>query len=91
MFRYKQGVPVSYNRQGYIYFVSRLFRELPERDQIRIRNLCLECAGPEYDRALLEFVTTNADATYIERKYHVSKSTLYRCVRAYYVRFPRKL
>ena len=30
MFRYKKSVPVSYERQGYIYFASRLYRELTE-------------------------------------------------------------
>lgn len=90
MFRYKSGIPVSYNRQGYIYFQSLLYKELTDQDQIRIRQLCRECAG-QYWRALLEFVTTDADATYIESRHHVSRSTLYRCVREYYVRFPRKL
>ena len=30
MFRYKKSIPVSYERQGYIYFSSLLYRELPE-------------------------------------------------------------
>ena len=33
MFRYKKSVPVSYERQGYIYFASRLYRELTEEQQ----------------------------------------------------------
>ena len=42
MFRYKRGVKADYNRQGYIYFTSRLYKDLPEEDQRVILNLCLE-------------------------------------------------
>jgi len=45
MFRYKSGIPVSYSRQGYIYFTSVLFKELSEWDQNRITQLCRECGG----------------------------------------------
>lgn len=36
MFRYKKSVPVSYERQGYIYFSSLLYREMPEKAQRKI-------------------------------------------------------
>ena len=62
MFRFKSGVKVDYNRQGYIYFTSRLYKDLPEEDQRVILNLCLEHGGESY-QALLEFVTTDATAT----------------------------
>ena len=65
MFRYKKSVPVSYERQGYIYFSSLLYREMPEKAQRKILNLCMECGGGDYYRALFEFVTTDANATYI--------------------------
>ena len=48
MFRFKKSVPVSYDRQGYIYFTSRLYEELPPRAQQVIVNLCLECGGEYY-------------------------------------------
>lgn len=90
MFRFKSGIRVSYNRQGYIYFASLLFGEMTAADQKKIRTLCLRCGG-EYGEALMEFVTTDADATYISRKYNISRETLHRCVRRYYERFPKKL
>ena len=86
MFRFKRSVPVSYDRQGYIYFVSRLFRDLPERQRREILRLCQECGG-EYSAALLEFVTTDATATEICMKHNMSRPTLERAVRRYYVRF----
>ena len=61
MFRYKKSVPVSYERQGYIYFSSLLYREMPEKAQRKILNLCMECGGGDYYRALFEFVTTEGD------------------------------
>lgn len=86
MFRYKRSVPVSYDRQGYIYFMSRLFRELPERQRGDILSLCRECGG-EYAEALLEFVTTDKTATEICMRHSISRSTLERVVRRYYMMF----
>lgn len=86
MFRFKRSVPVSYDRQGYIYFTSKLFRDLPQRQRREILDLCQECGG-EYSAALLEFVTTDANATEICLKHNISRSTLERVVRRYYVNF----
>lgn len=86
MFRYKRGAKVGYNRQGYIYFLSRLYRELSPTEQQKIRALCRESGGV-YERALFEFVTTDKSATAISMKYHISESTLYRMVRKYYEAF----
>lgn len=91
MFRYKKSVPVSYERQGYIYFSSLLYREMPERAQQKILNLCMECGGGEYYQALFEFVTTDASATHICMRYALSRSTLERLVRRYYESFPQRL
>lgn len=90
MFRFKSGVDVGYNRQGYIYFTSRLYKELSPEDQQAILNLCLEHGGPYY-QALFEFVTTDASATAITLKHSISRATLYRMVRKYYENFPEKL
>ena len=90
MWRYKKSIPVSYERQGYIYFTSLLYRDLPARAQQKILNLCLE-AGGEYYQALMEFVTTDAGATSICMRHHISPSTLERVVRRYYERFPQNL
>ena len=43
MFRYRPGLGVSYARQGYIYFASLLYRELPERRREKLRQLCRQC------------------------------------------------
>ncbi len=86
-FRFKSGADASYNKQGYIYFVSRRYNELPEDAQKEILNLCIRHGG-EYYRALFEYVTTDAGATAIAMRHFVSKSTLYRIVKAYYEGFP---
>lgn len=86
MFRYKRGIPVGYDLQGYIYFTSKLYRELPAEEQRRIEGICME-AGGEYYQALLEFVTGDAGATAVCAKHFLSQSTLERAVRRYYVLF----
>ena len=90
MFRYKRGVNVGYERQGYIYFISRLYRELAPKDKQTIRELCKTCGG-EYEAALFEFVTTDATATAIASKHYLGRRTLYRAVKRYYENFPEKL
>ncbi len=90
MFRYKRGIRVPYLRQGYIYFTSRLYEELPERDRARIDALCRRHGGRNW-MALRDYVTTDVSATEIEMRYFISRSTLYRIVRRYYEGFPRKL
>lgn len=87
MFRFKKSVPVSYERQGYIYFKSLCYKDLPRQDQHRLLNLCLE-AGGEYYQPLFEFVTSNEGATAICLRHHLSRSTLERAVRKYYAEFP---
>ena len=90
MFRYRSGIKVDYDRQGYIYFTSRLFDDLSYRDKEKIRKLCEKCAGKDAP-ALLEYVTRDTTATSVCMKHYISKSTLYRSVRKYYENFPDKL
>lgn len=87
MYRYKKSVGGSYERQGYIYFTSLRFRELPKKRQGRIAKLCRDVGG-EYEKALFEFVTTDTTATAICMKYALGRSTLYRVVADYYRSFP---
>lgn len=89
-FRVKKSVPLSYEHQGYIYFTSRLCRELPLEQQRCIQNLCAEAGGEHY-QALFEFVTTDAGAAAVCRKHFLSESTLERIVRKYYLLFARRM
>lgn len=90
MFRFKKSLDVDYERQGYIYFSSRTYDQLPPSQQRKIVDLCL-CAGGEYHAALFEFVTTDAGETAVCMRHHLSSSTLKRAVRRYYEQFPRRL
>lgn len=89
-YRFKKSVPVGYDRQGYIYFKSRLYRQLSKEDRDAIAAHCRRCGG-EYWRALLEFVTRDTTATKVCMKYYISQSTLERMVRRYYAEFPKDL
>lgn len=86
MFRYKKSVPLSYERQGYIYFKSRCYQELPVTEQHRILNLCIETGGKHY-QALFEYMTTDESATSVCIRHYLSRSTLERVVRKYYINF----
>ena len=86
MFRFKRSVPVSYDRQGLVYFTSKLYKELDAQQQKTIRRLCKDVGG-EYAKALFEFVTTNTGAKAVCAKYFLSRSTLERITKKYYIAF----
>lgn len=89
-FRFKRGIPISYDAQGYIYFLSRRYRRLPLAKRRKIDELCGQ-AGGEYASALKEFVTTDRGAEEICGKYFISQSTLERLVKRYYLAFSETL
>ena len=90
VFRYKKSIDVSYERQGYIYFASRMYDRLTLRQQQKIVDMCVK-AGGEYHAAVFEFVTTDNGAVAVCMKHHLSQSTLERAVRRYYEQFPDRL
>ena len=88
MFRYKSGIKLSYDRQIYIYAVSRSYKYQPVRKKQIIKDLCKKSAGDNW-QALMEYLTTDASATAVcLRHYIASRTTLYRAVKKYYESFP---
>ena len=90
MFRFKKAIPVDYDAQGYIYFLSKRYKDLPAAAKRRIEGIC-RTAGGEHHQALLEFVTTDAGAVAVCCRYYISQSTLERIVRKYYIAFAKSL
>ena len=90
MFRFKRSIPVGYDLQGYIYFLSKRYDRLPWEQQHLVAQLCVE-AGGEHHQALFAFVTTDMGAVAVCGRYHLSQSTLERVVRKYYVNFAERL
>lgn len=86
MFHYKKSVPLSYERQGYIYFKSRCYQQLTGKEKHKIFKLCQQ-AGGEFWQALLEFVTTDQGAARICNRHNISQSTLEQAVGRYYEAF----
>lgn len=85
-FRFKRGIPLEYDLQGYIYFVSRRYKHLTLSKRRKIDELCAK-AGGEYEAALKEFVTTDQGAAEVCGKHFISQSTLERIVKRYYITF----
>lgn len=83
VFRYKREANVSYEDQGYIYFLSQRYKLLPHEKKSMIRQACRDAAGSA-QKAVLEYVTTDCDSTFICAKHALSESTLERMVRRYY-------
>ena len=99
MFRYKSGIPMSYNRQGYVYFASRLYKHWPQEVRNVIDGICRQAVKESnirggqkhYVQALTEFVTTDIRAEQLECRYGINRDSFYRCVRAYYMLFPERV
>ena len=90
MFRVKKSIPVEADLQGYIYFASRMYRKLGNKEQQMVLRICRETGG-DYYKALFEFVTTDAGFVTVCRKHYISQSTLERMVRRYYVAFAQEV
>ena len=90
MFRFKRSIDVEYREQGCVFFISRRYPELSAEKRKRIRELCRE-AGGAYHKAVLEYVTKDAEAVTVCEKHHISNSTLERAVRRYYTAFAAQL
>lgn len=88
MFKQKRMIPLSYDRQGYIYFVCKNYARLPKRQQETIRKTA-EMACGDYADPVLRFVTTDDGALAVCRDAFISEPTLYRAVRRFYLDFPR--
>lgn len=90
MYKFKRGIPVDYDTQGYIYFISRRYASLTDSARKRIDNMC-NVAGGEYGKALFAFVTTNAGYEECCRRHYISQAQLYRIVRRYYILFNEEI
>ena len=44
MFRYKRSIPVSEDKQGYVYYASRLYSQMDRKGRETIHRLC-QAAG----------------------------------------------
>ena len=86
-FRYHYGMGLSYERQGYIYFVCRAFCRLDRESQEKIRQAAEDRCG-EYAEAVLALVTTGDSYQWVASRYYISVNTLYRMVTEFYQHFP---
>lgn len=86
-FRYHRGMGVSYERQGYIYFVCRAFPRLCQREQQRIVS-CAEKENGEYAAAVLDLVISGDSYQRVAGDHYISVNTLYREVTKFYQNFP---
>lgn len=86
-FRKLRGVNRPHREQGLIWFTCLNYEKQPKEIQEKIRKLCNECGG-EHAEALFTLVTReNVSVPWIERKYHVSDTTLYKRRKDFYERW----
>lgn len=90
-FHYKRRLDaegVGYDRQFYIYSISRSYRLLSPDQRAVIDELC-ERVGGENAAALKAFLTSDRGVHSVALRYYVSESTLNRMIKRYYLGFPK--
>lgn len=78
---------LSYERQGYIYFVCRSYHRLARDDQEAI-SACAETSCGEYAKAVMRLVTSGDSYQRVAIEHYMSVNTLYRQVTEFYKNFP---
>ena len=86
-FKLKKSIPLSYDRQGYVYFACRNYSQLPVQMRRQIDRL-IETVGGVYADALRAFMIQGESASAVEARYHCSYAQVYRVVKEFYMRFP---
>ena len=76
-FKKMKSVPLSYNKQGYIYFTCHHYAECDQATRAKIDTLC-ERVGREYRSALFRVLTTDEPLNRIAHEHYVSPAVLYR-------------
>ena len=92
MFRQLKSVPISYKRQGYIFFLCLNYAYLGEKMQQRIVQLCIEVSTENYG-ALFKFLTTDPDempAWRIAADNYVPVNKLYKLRKEFFIRYEKK-
>lgn len=89
-FRKLRGVNIPYREQGLIHFTCVNYEKQPREVQKKIRDLCREIGGPDYEEALFAMMTReNISADWIEQNYYVSDSWMYKKRILFYERWKR--
>lgn len=76
-FKKMRGCKLSYDKQGYIYFLCKNYAAQPEEVKKKIRTLCDEVAG-EYSAALFSVLTTGKSVRKVAIEHYISEPQLYR-------------
>ena len=75
-FKKMRGCNLTYEKQGYIYFVCKNYKDQPEEVKEKIRSLCDEVGG-EYSAALFMVLTSPHGARYVAMQNYISERHLY--------------
>lgn len=75
-FKHMRGCSLTYDKQGYIFFMCRNYKHMSPRVKSRIRRLCEE-VGKEYSTALFQVLTTQRGVRKVALDCYVSERQLY--------------
>lgn len=92
MFRELKSIPLSYKRQGFIFFTCLNYSYLHPTAQEQIHQLCIEISPEDY-QALFEFLTTDPNekpAWRIAQDSFIPVNRLYKLRKAFYIEYEKR-
>ena len=91
-FRYKPSIKASYAKQGAVHFLMLRYDDMPECKKQRIEALCRKAAGRGQWKALLQYMTTDAEAREIMKEHYIaSYNSVGRMAKKFIENFPDDL
>ena len=92
MFRELKSIPLTYKRQGYIFFTCLNYSYLNHKTQEQIYQLCIEITSEDY-HALFMFLTTDPNekpAWQISQDYCIPVNRLYKLRKEFYIEYEKR-
>ncbi len=87
-FKKMRGCSLSYDKQGYIYFLCKNYKSQPEAVRKKIKSIAEEVGG-EYSAALFDVLVSGKSIRQVAIEQYVSEMTLYNLRIAFYEKFDK--
>ena len=86
-FKKMRGLPLTYNEQGYIYFVCKTYYSQPQETQEKIKRVCAAVAHGRYTDVVFKLMTGSKGMQVLSLDEGVSVRSLYGLRAEFYMKW----
>lgn len=86
-FKKMRGIKLSYEKQGLIYFICINHRDMPEKIQKQILNLCIAVGGEHYQALYTALTDKSKSIRSVAMEFYISENLLYYYRKKFYERW----